>query len=249
MSHVGCTASRCFPLVALVLVVLPHDGLLPVGEVLSSVAAGHPVGTRSALDRFSETSIVGRRVRGGVPPHPLASAERLFLIFPAALGPASLGRCHRPGARRLRVASLLLGVSPSGIRRAWLGTLRGRGGGNHLRTGTGGDHRAAGRRRDRRRPGRGSERASRAAPGDDRPPGDTVTRKADGTPRLSQRRHARSPVALATRTRHVARWVLLSPPVALRLSPRLFRLMALVPGQRHHFIFSCCSLLLLPRCS
>lgn len=54
----------------------------PVGEVLSSVAVGHPGGTRSALDRFSETSIVGRRVRGGVPPHPLASAERLFLIFP-----------------------------------------------------------------------------------------------------------------------------------------------------------------------
>src|SRR5215467_4040138 len=53
-----------------------------VGRVLSSVAAGHPGGTRSALDRFRETSIVGRRARGDVPPHPLPSGERLFLIFP-----------------------------------------------------------------------------------------------------------------------------------------------------------------------
>jgi hypothetical protein len=52
-----------------------------VGEVLSSVAAGHPGGTRSALDRFSETSTVDRRVRGDVPPHPLPSGERLFSIF------------------------------------------------------------------------------------------------------------------------------------------------------------------------
>ena len=53
-----------------------------VGRVLSSVAAGHPGGTRSALDRFRETSIVDRRVRGDVPPHPLPSGERPFLIFP-----------------------------------------------------------------------------------------------------------------------------------------------------------------------
>jgi hypothetical protein len=42
--------------------------LAGVGRVLSSVAAGHPGGTRSALDRFRETSIVDRRVRGDVPP-------------------------------------------------------------------------------------------------------------------------------------------------------------------------------------
>jgi len=35
-----------------------------------------------ALDRFRETSIVDRRVRGDVPPHPLPSGERLSLIFP-----------------------------------------------------------------------------------------------------------------------------------------------------------------------
>src|SRR5690349_21140946 len=48
----------------------------------ASVAAGHPGGTRSALDRFRETSIVDRRVRGDVPPHLLPSGERLLLIFP-----------------------------------------------------------------------------------------------------------------------------------------------------------------------
>jgi hypothetical protein len=37
-----------------------------VGRVLSSVAAGHSGGTRSALDRFRETSIVDRRVTGDV---------------------------------------------------------------------------------------------------------------------------------------------------------------------------------------
>ncbi len=42
-------------------------GLAVVGRVLSSAAAGHPGGTRSALDRFRETSIVDRRVRGDVP--------------------------------------------------------------------------------------------------------------------------------------------------------------------------------------
>ena len=41
-------------------------------------AAGHSGGTRSALDRFRETSIVDRRVRGDVPPQPLPSGERLF---------------------------------------------------------------------------------------------------------------------------------------------------------------------------
>jgi hypothetical protein len=56
--------------------------LAGVGRDLSSVAAGHPGGTRSALDRFRETSIVGWRVRGDVPPHPLPSGERLFFIFP-----------------------------------------------------------------------------------------------------------------------------------------------------------------------
>lgn len=69
-----------------------------VGRVLSSVAAGHPGGTRSTLDRFRETSIVDRRVRGDVPPHPLPSGERLFLIFPdeATAWP------RRPGDRRSR---------------------------------------------------------------------------------------------------------------------------------------------------
>ena len=57
------------------------SGEAAVGRVLSSVAAGHPGGTRSALDRFRETSIVDRRVRGDVPPHPLPSGERLFVIF------------------------------------------------------------------------------------------------------------------------------------------------------------------------
>ena len=66
--------------------------LASVGRVLSSVAAGHPGGTRSALDRFRETSIVDRRVRGDVPPHPLPSGERMFLIFPMKprLGPVAL---------------------------------------------------------------------------------------------------------------------------------------------------------------
>jgi hypothetical protein len=35
-----------------------------------------------SLDRFRETYTLDRRVRGGVPPHPLASAERLLLTFP-----------------------------------------------------------------------------------------------------------------------------------------------------------------------
>jgi hypothetical protein len=45
-------------------------------------AVGHPEGTRSALDRFSETSIVDQGVRGDVPPHPLPSGERLLLALP-----------------------------------------------------------------------------------------------------------------------------------------------------------------------
>ena len=62
-----------------------------VGRVLSSVAAGHPGRTRSALDRFRETSIVDRRVRGDVPPHPRPSGERLFSIFSVKprLGPVA----------------------------------------------------------------------------------------------------------------------------------------------------------------
>ena len=64
----------------------------------------HPGGTRSALDRFRETSIVDRRVRGDVPPHPVPSGERLLLIFPpmkprlgrVVLVPAAPGRsCAR----------------------------------------------------------------------------------------------------------------------------------------------------------
>ena len=79
---------------------VPVTGCLAgVGRVLSSVAAGHPEGTRSALDGFRETFTVDRRVRGDVPPHPLPSGERLFLIFspmkprlaPVVVAPAALG--------------------------------------------------------------------------------------------------------------------------------------------------------------
>jgi hypothetical protein len=64
-----------------------------VGRVLSSVAAGHPGGTRSALDRFRETSIVDRRVRGDVPLTLCPAASVCFLIFPPMkprLGPLDL---------------------------------------------------------------------------------------------------------------------------------------------------------------
>jgi hypothetical protein len=78
--HVGCTAGP-----ESIVLTEPKERTTPVrllvGEVLSSVAVGHPEGTRSALDRFSETSTVDLRVRGDVPPHPLPSGERLFLIF------------------------------------------------------------------------------------------------------------------------------------------------------------------------
>jgi len=67
--------------------------------------------------------------------------------------------------------------------------------GTYLRTGAGGDHRAAGRRVPQTASRRGA--ASQAAPGDEQSPEEhTVTREAEGTPRLSQRRYARSPVAL-----------------------------------------------------
>jgi len=56
-------------------------GRAGVGRVLSSVAAGHPGGTRSALDRFRETSIVDRRVRGDVPLTLCLAASVCSLIF------------------------------------------------------------------------------------------------------------------------------------------------------------------------
>ena len=66
----------------------------PVGRVLSSVAVGHPVGTRSALDRFRET-----------PPHPVISGKgSAVLPLPDSqpcfdLLPPLGGWPRRPGAR------------------------------------------------------------------------------------------------------------------------------------------------------
>jgi hypothetical protein len=88
----------------------------PVGEVLSSVAVGQPVGPRSALDRFSETSTLDRRVRGGVPPHPLASAERLLLNFPP---PMASPWCSSSCACGFGCCPSLATV-PAASRRAWL---------------------------------------------------------------------------------------------------------------------------------
>lgn len=67
---------------------------------------------------------------------------------------------RRPGARRL-LGSAVPGLGPWACPRASPGSLRGRGGGCHLRTGTGAERRAAGRR-DRSRPG--GEGASVPAP-------------------------------------------------------------------------------------
>jgi hypothetical protein len=53
-----------------------------VGRVLSSGGVADPKDAVGALDRFRETSIVDRRVRGVSPPHPLPSGERMPLIFP-----------------------------------------------------------------------------------------------------------------------------------------------------------------------
>ena len=55
-----------------------------VGRVLSSGGVADPKDAVGALDRFRETSTLDRRVRGGVPPHPLPSGERLLLNFPSA---------------------------------------------------------------------------------------------------------------------------------------------------------------------
>ena len=79
-----------------------------VGRVLSSVAAGHPGGTRSALDRFRETSIVDRRVRGDVPPHPLPSGERLFLDLPPDEGDSPYAAGVRGGSPVLHLRARLV---------------------------------------------------------------------------------------------------------------------------------------------
>jgi hypothetical protein len=56
-----------------------------------------------ALDRFRETSIVGRRVRGGVPPHPLPSGDRLLLNF----SPVTRGLASSRGNRTLSPETVL----------------------------------------------------------------------------------------------------------------------------------------------
>jgi hypothetical protein len=67
-------SGRARQLVALVLAVSPDRSNLTAGSV-GSVKGGF------SLDRFPFASIVDRRVRGGVPPHPPPSGERLFLIY------------------------------------------------------------------------------------------------------------------------------------------------------------------------
>ena len=88
---------------------------------------------RSALDGALPQISLCRRVRGGVPPHPLASAERLLLNF-AADGIALVLLVVRVLGRVLPSPS---GDCPAAYRRAWLACSRVRWCGCHLRTAPG----------------------------------------------------------------------------------------------------------------
>jgi hypothetical protein len=183
ISHVRRTLAA---LVALVLIAVRCLSLSLVGEVLSSGGVADPKDAVGALDRFAETSTLVRRVRGGVPPHPLPSGERLLLTFPRCAwacfpvvlivlvlidsGSCPLSACSPPGLSCPRRWARC-GVVVTG---------------NHLRTDAGGDHRAAASPRTADGQSEGSGRAKPRPETNSPPRNTTVTREAMGTPRLSQ---------------------------------------------------------------
>ena len=165
-ARIGHTLSVVFgrirQLVVLALVVSPARFNLTAGSV-GSVKGGF------SLDRFPFASTLVRRVRGGVPPHPLPSGERLLLIFPCCPWACFPGRCLSSWCSSTPGSALFLVCPPraSGAR-GWArcgvvvaGTTCGQVPG--VITVRRAAATVAGQ-------AEGRERAS-AAPGDDRPPG------------------------------------------------------------------------------